>query len=529
MATIIHSMHILLAYTPGYPNNHPQGDFESLLPIGLCSLHAVLRSHDLPATLANFSGMDEQSITKLLLDLNPTVVGLSQWTHNRHATNAVAGLIKKVLPDCTILLGGGHATHQGELILQHHPEIDLIVVGEAEQTLLELLEAQQSGRPLHEIPGLIIRKDGIPQRTPPQQVLQELDHLPFPSAWLQEAININLTLQAEFISTSRGCPAACSFCASPAFWGRKVRARSAASVEREVRSLRDRFGLIYLSLRDDTFTADRRRTIQLCQELIINKTHIFWNCQSRVEAIDHETLEWMRKAGCECVQLGVESGSPRILKLLGKSITPEKIIQAADLVHQSGMQLSVFLITGIPQETASDQQQTINLIKRIRPHDLQVAPLAYYPGTKLFETALASKLIRADLFETCTDEAVLAQSDGQRQVDRLLARTTRYCSTSSSKDLLTIQQHSGFSAVTAMMTGDSYASNGNIQAAEAQYLQITSIIPDHPWGWYLLGELYEQTGQYRKALACYERMLKLVPHHSPALKATERLKTKYGG
>jgi len=522
-------MHILLAYTTGYSHNHLHGDFESLLPIGLCSLHALLRSRDIPATLANFSGMNESSISKFLSDLNPTVVGLSQWTHNRHATIAIAGLIKKVLPDCTILLGGGHATHQGELILRQHPEIDLIVVGEAEQTLPELLKAQLSGQSLHEIPGLIVRNEGIPQRTAPQQVLQKLDHLPFPSAWLQEAINVDLTLQAEFISTSRGCPAACNFCASPAFWGRKVRARSAVSVEREIRSLRDRFGLIYLSLRDDTFTADRRRTIQLCQELINNKTYVFWNCQSRVEAIDRETLEWMRKAGCECVQLGVESGSPRILKLLGKNITPEKIIQAADLVHQSGMQLSVFLITGIPEETESDQQQTINLIKRIRPHDLQVAPLAYYPGTKLFETALASQHIRADIFETSTAEAVLAQPDGQKQVDRLLTRTARYRSSSSSKDLLTIQQHSGFSAATAMMIGDSYASTGNIKAAEAQYLQMTNLIPDHPWGWYLLGELYEQTRQNRKALACYEQVLKLVPHHSPALEGAKRLKTKKGG
>jgi tetratricopeptide (TPR) repeat protein len=237
----------------------------------------------------------------------------------------------------------------------------------------------------------------------------------------------------------------------------------------------------------------------------------------------------MRKAGCECVQLGAESGSPRILKLLGKNITPEKIIQAADLVHQSGMQLSVFLITGIPEETESDQQQTINLIKRIRPHDLQVAPLAYYPGTKLFETALASQHIRADIFEISTAEAVLAQPDGQKQVDRLLTRTARYRSSSSSKDLLTIQQHSGFSAVTAMMIGDSYASTGNIKAAEAQYLQMTSLIPDHPWGWYLLGELYEQTRQNRKALACYEQLLKLVPHHSPALEGAKRLKTKKGG
>jgi len=89
-------MHILLAYTTGTPNSQQPEHFESLLPIGLCVLHALLRSQDLPATLANFSGMDDQSITQLLLRIQPTVVGLSQWTHNRHTTIATARLIKKV-------------------------------------------------------------------------------------------------------------------------------------------------------------------------------------------------------------------------------------------------------------------------------------------------------------------------------------------------------------------------------------------------------------------------------------------------
>jgi radical SAM superfamily enzyme YgiQ (UPF0313 family) len=294
-------------------------------------------------------------------------------------------------------------------------------------------------------------------------------------------------------------------------------------VEQEIRSLRDNYGLIYLSLRDDTFTADRRRTIQLCQQLIENKTHIFWNCQSRVEAIDKETLEWMRKAGCECVQLGVESGSPRILKLLGKTITPEKVVHAADLVRQSGMQLSVFLITGIPDETETDQQQTMDLIKRIQPHDLQVAPLAYYPGTKLFEDAVKRGSMQPDLFETCKDEAVLAQPDGQKQVNRLLARAARYQSESNIKNLLKLQQQSGFCAVTAMMAGDSYNATGNRKAAEEQYRQITTLMPGHPWGWYLLGEFYDQADQGHKALACYKQVLQLVPHHGPSKEGVRRL------
>lgn len=517
-------MHTLLAYTTRSAQNSRPDDFESLLPIGLCSLHALLRSRDIPVTLANFSNMTQRQIIDLLLQIKPTVAGLSQWTHNRHATLELARLIRQTLPDCTIILGGGHATHQAALILQQHPEIDLIAVGEAEQTLLDLLDALQTGTPLSEIPGLVIRSVNGILRTAQRQSWPDLDSLPFPAAWLHEAINLNIPLQAEFLSSSRGCPAACSFCASPTFWGRRVRYRSAHSVTEEMLFIREQFGLTYLSLRDDTFTADRRRTVALCQELISRRINLFWNCQSRVEAIDPETLEWMRRAGCECVQLGVESGSPEILKLLGKRITPDQIRSAANLIRQTGMQLSVYLITAIPEERDADRQQTINLIKQIQPDDLQVAPLAYYPGTALFETAVHKGILRQDLFETSNDEAVLAVHDGQLQVKQLLSRTARYRRSCSIKQLLAIQDQQGYSAVTAMQTGDAYAAEGNLQRAAEQYRLITSKEPDHPWGWLLLGELFEQTDQRRKAADCYEQVLRLVPRNRQAAEALQRLK-----
>lgn len=516
-------MHTLLAYITASSRNHRPGDFESLLPIGLCSLYALLRSQGRPATLANLCGMNDRAIIDLLLQHRPSVVGLSHWTHNRHATLRLAGLIRQTLPETIILLGGGHATHQAELILRHHPEVDLIAVGEAEQTLLELLEALDNGSPLADIPGLVMRDNGTIRRTGQRQPWADLDSLPFPAAWLHEAINVDYLLQAEFISSSRGCPAACSFCASPTFWGRRVRYRSAHSVAEEMRHLRDHYGLIYLSLRDDTFTADRRRTVELCRELIDRRVNIFWNCQSRVEAIDRETLSWMRRAGCECVQLGVESGSPAMLKLLGKRIMPEQVVKAADLIRQSGMQLSVYLISGIPEESDADRQQTISLIRQIQPDDLQVAPLAYYPGTTLFEAAIREGKAAETLFETSKDEAVLAMSNGQQQVRRLLARTAQYRNSCSMQQLLAIQADTGYSAVTAMQVGDRYVANDDPHRAEQQYCQITQNEPDHPWGWFLLAELYEQHEQPKKAAHCYRQLLKLLPRHRPAAEALLRL------
>lgn len=522
-------MQILLAYTTTSTPARKSGAFESLLPIGLCSLHALLRSRNIPVNLANLSGLPDRTITTLLRQLKPTIVGLSQWTHNRHATIRLAGLVKQTLPGCLVMLGGGHATHQADLILQQHPEVDLIIPGEAEQTLLKLLEAISNGTELHNIPGLVLRQNGQIRHTGLQPAWKELDLLPFPASYLREALYTDAQTQAEFISSSRGCPAACNFCASPSFWGRRIRYRSAASVAQEMRFIREQFGLIYLSLRDDTFTADRRRTIAFCKELIEQRVNVFWNCQSRVEAIDQETLGWMRRAGCECIQLGVESGSPTILKQLGKRITPEQVVKAADLIHAAGLQLSIFLITAIPEETDKDRLQTIELTRRIRPDDLQVAPLAYYPGTALYDDAVAQGTLAADLFETNGDEAVLACKDGPSQVDRLLTRLGRFKHRGSARLLETLQQHDGYSAVTAMQLGDLYLAEGRLQLAEEQYCSITTREPDHPWGWYLRGELYEQSGSKRDAVACYQRVKELVPFHAPSLEGLKRLGHKKSG
>lgn len=523
-------MRILLAYVTDCPDpslTNSETDFTSLLPIGLCSLHALLRSRGFEVTLANLTGTSEQDYAALLQQTLPDLLGFSHWTHNRHSTYHYARFAKKVLPACRIILGGGHATHQAELILQRHPEIDLIVAGEAEQTLPELLQALQAkSAALQSIPGLVLRSTGEPLRTPARLPLQFLDTLQFPAAHLRDALNVDLSLQPEFISTSRGCPAACNFCASPAFWGQRVRYRSAASVAAEMRFVRDEYGLIYLSLRDDTFTADRRRTVELCREMIESRLNVFWNCQSRVEAIDRPTLEWMRKAGCECIQLGVESGSERMLHLLGKRIKPSQVVKAAELIHQAGIQLSVYLISGIPGETDTDRRQTIDLINAIMPDDVQAAPLAYYPGTTLFKQAVKDGTVPDDLFETNHHDAVLAQRDGQRQVDRLLSRTAGFRYLQSVRQLQGIQREQGFSAVTAMHQGDLQQSLGNRAAAEAQYRQLTTHEPDHPWGWYLLAELLEQQGRTRDAAGCYERVLQLVPRHLPSQQGLQRTNAK---
>jgi radical SAM superfamily enzyme YgiQ (UPF0313 family) len=512
-------MTILLAYSSGTKLPDASTTFTDLLPIGLCSLHAVLRSAGIRSHLANLSGMDETQIIELFRRLSPDIFGFSQWTHNRHITLQLSRLAKQLYPQSLVIAGGGHATHQAESLLAAHPELDLIVAGEGETTLIDLIEARKSQRPFTDIPGLVLRQGQELIRTAARSRIKELDSLPYPSRYLHEATGVDLELQPQFISTSRGCPSACSFCASPSFWGRSVRTRSPASVVDEFLFLKNQLGMLYLSLRDDTFTADRRRTIELCRLLLERKAGMFWNCQTRVETVDEEVLSWMKRAGCECVQLGVESGSPRILQQLGKRITPDQVKAACDAVHRAGLQLSVYLIAGVPGETDQDRQATQLLLQQIRPHDLQVAPLAYYPGTSLFSDALRHHTVDPDLFVHERHDALLALPDGNQRAARLLRSGDGLAPRLTMHAIKQQKARLGYCAVTCLQAGDYHLQRGDWQRAEQEYREITKHDPEHPWGWLLLAELYDQLGQRQQARSCYRKVVRLVPHHRQSLRA----------
>ncbi len=386
-------MEILLTYKSRSTGN---GDsYTSLLPNGLGYINALLCRDGYRSKIANLSPYNWQEIGKLLSVERPALLGISQFTHNRFESARVAKLAKEANPACFVVFGGPHATHRCHELLSHYPVVDAVVLGEGEETFCDLARhiVRRGDRDLDGVKGIAFRKGEGIVKTPPRSPLLDLDALPFPATCFGDAVGADIHRQAEFIITSRGCPASCSFCSSPRFWGKGLRFRSPRSIVEEIRFIRDRYGLIYFSLRDDTFTADRERVVEFCRLLLREKVYILWNCQSRVNAVDEDVLLWMKRAGCECVQFGVESGSPRILKELGKRISPEQVKKAALAVRRAGIQLSVYLITGVPGETEEDLKETLTLLAAIKGHDGQVSPLAYYPGTGLFEEAVRSGAI----------------------------------------------------------------------------------------------------------------------------------------
>lgn len=520
-------MRILLAYkTTGRSAADP---YTSLLPVGLASICALLRREGMRARLANFSPFSWEKTTALLVDEKPDLVGISQFTHNRFAALRLAELAKRVNPLCLVVLGGPHATHRSRDILAGFPQVDGVVLGEGEGTFLELARhLQQSGdRNLTAIHGLACRHGDEIVVTPSRSPIADLDTLPAAVSCYDDAIGVDRQRQLEFIITSRGCPAVCRFCSSPLFWGRSLRFRSPRAIVDELRTIRDTHGLLYFSLRDDTFTADRRRVLEFCRLLVEERLHVMWNCQSRVTSVDEEMLGWMKRAGCECVQYGVESGSERILQSLGKRITPEQVRRAAAATRRVGLHLSIYLITGVPGETDEDLQATLRLIDDIKPHDGQVSPLACYPGTSLFADLVAAGGCASDMFEKDRREAFYLRDDPFVPVStqKLLARLTRTAARSGFRpaDFAAQKKLLGFCHATNLMAGERYEAEGDRFEAEREYREIIDRQPDNPWGWLAIGELYGGWGDIDEAEKAFLRVLELVPAHAPACVALGEL------
>lgn len=522
-------MKICLAY-----KSHPEGardPFTSLLPAGLLFLEARLSALGHRVTLANFSGIGWSEINRILKKERPALLGISQFTHNRHESVRLARIAKELDPGCFVLLGGPHATHTALETLGAHREIDAVALGEAEETLAELVATLEAGGDPSAVAGLALQ--GAPPRmTALRPPIAELDLLPPPVAGSGRGIGVQYRRQLEFVITSRGCPASCLFCSSPLFWGKSVRFRSPESIVAELELIKKRYGLIYFSFRDDTFTADRERVLALCRLMEQRRLGMLWNCQSRVSAVDLELLIAMKRAGCECVQFGVESGSPAMLKALGKRIAPEQARHAAELVRRVGINLSVYLITGVPGEGEEDLAATLELVRQIRPQDGQVSPLVYYPGTRLYAAALKRGEVSAGLFDAPTGEGFPVRRDpfverSRKAIVKGLAAAGRK-GRFGAADFARQRALVGPALVTDMLEAEAREAAGEYPEALALYRELVRREPEHPWGHLLLAGYWERAGEPGLARKSYLELLRLVPAHLPALQALGELALERG-
>jgi radical SAM superfamily enzyme YgiQ (UPF0313 family) len=489
----------------------------TFLPIGLGYLQAMLASRGWPCRLANLSGLGRREILDYLRRQAPQVVGVSMFTFNRKRSCDLLNLAREACPGALRLAGGPHPTHLAGEVFEDCPALDAIVKGEGELPLLGVVERLAAGGPdaWREAPGLILRD----RETPSVPPLEDLDTMGAPVEHFA-ADFLDDPGQLSYLSTSRGCPATCNFCNTPEFWGSSVRFRSPEAVLRELTLLRARHGLTYYSFRDDTFTANRTRILALMELIGRSGLHPLWNCQSRVNLVDEDRLVAMKRAGCEFMQFGVEHGSERVLQLLDKGTNMRHAHRALSLVRKVGMNLGIYLITGIPGETWEDVEITANLIRLARPHDVQISPLALYPGTRLFDRYRQEGRISRDFYRGTGDAEIFARVDAhtERALRHLaeVSESTRPKAVYSAAEFAEQKRWLGFCAVTNLLCGEAAEEAGRTIEAEAEYTEVIQREPGNTWGFLKRALLRRRLDRPAEATADLAEVLALAPGNPEA-------------
>jgi anaerobic magnesium-protoporphyrin IX monomethyl ester cyclase len=250
--------------------------------------------------------------------------------------------IRSILPHVKIIVGGPHATILPKECLENISEVDVVIVGEGEQTIVELMNSFEKDSGLNSVDGIFYRNKGIIQSTKPRNLIQDLDHIPIPDRTLLDmtlyrpSVSYYKKLPAYMILTSRGCPFQCTYCSK--IFGSNYRHHSVGRVLKEMEILIKDFGAREIVFRDDTFTINKTFTKNLCESIIEKGYHkkISWSCMTRVNLVDFELLTLMKRAGCWGIHYGVESGSQRLLDIIKKGITIEQIKRAHKITRKVG-------------------------------------------------------------------------------------------------------------------------------------------------------------------------------------------------
>jgi len=356
------------------------------LPIGLAYLAAVIEKcgYELKVFDSLALGLTHADLGKGFASYQPDVVGITCVTTTVKSALFTAKIAKENAPNSIVVLGGPHVTFLDKEVLAEEPAVDIVVRGEGELTVIELLSKVSGNGDLQSVLGISFRRNGQVVRTPDRPFIQNLDDLPRPAyhyfAWKKYQLFGKTILP---LLTSRGCPFQCSYCVSSRMIGKEFRPRDPLKVVEELEWLESEHDAGAFSFYDDAFTYDMPRAVTICEEIIKRKIKLSWDCQTRVDRISKELLSKMKAANCRLVSFGAESGCQKILDSIGKKTTIEQNEKAIKMAKEGGISVAMSVIIGYPGETKESLKQTYDFIRRAEPDYVYLCLATPYPGTRL--------------------------------------------------------------------------------------------------------------------------------------------------
>jgi radical SAM superfamily enzyme YgiQ (UPF0313 family) len=283
------------------------------------------------------------------------IIGVGCTGGTLPAVISALSILEQQHPGKTVILGGIGPTGAAEEIVKHFPFIDIVVKGEGEATIVEVVNALARGKGLEKVRGIVYRENGVFRVNPPRPWIKDPDTIPFPAYHKIDPADYSIT----GIASTRGCPFDCTFCDTAPFWGRRYRARSVANVIEEIRFLDGEYGLRHFEFVDDTFVLKKERVYEFCRRIQKETPGIRWTCCGRINLVDEEMMKIMADSGCTMVFYGMESGSDKILARIKKEFTRER---AKEVIARTAEYFDVYVsfIWGFPFETMEDFHETID-------------------------------------------------------------------------------------------------------------------------------------------------------------------------
>ncbi|MFA5181672.1 MAG: radical SAM protein [Syntrophales bacterium] len=386
----------ILLLQPFIPNEVMWGKFYrgkgAVPPIGLLSIAGYLidKGYDVSICDSQLKGFSQQDLEKFLSDNNFNVIGIPAFTNSVHYSFNTADICRKILHRSKIIFGGVHATIMPRQVLEDCQSVDVVIMGEGEYVLEELINAFIDNRSIDDIQSIAYRGSNneiiINERC---ATITDLDKLPLPaydlidmSQYIPHPTQYK-RLPSFPIVVQRGCPFNCSFCSAHLVHGRKVRFRSVTNVLEELKLLKYKYGARGIYFQDSTFTLNHDYCEELFNQMIEKRLNLAWACNTRVDRVNDNLLQIMKKAGCWAIAFGVESCNQKSLDLLNKGITVAQIEKAVALAHKNRITCLNSFILALPGENYHDSLKTIKFAKKLAGQIALFYPPVPYPGTDL--------------------------------------------------------------------------------------------------------------------------------------------------
>jgi len=420
-------------------------------PIGLMYLAAVLREagEEVEILDADLLDLSIEETAKEVYHKHPSIVGVTATTPTIKNALKVVSAVKSLDRSLVTVVGGVHPTFMPEETLLSCPALDIVVIGEGEQTLLELTQtlkgfqwngggylAEEFAERVSEVNGIAYRDPSNPnliRYTPPRAFINDLDKIPLPARDLVPFEHYKLLGKDASIGaiiTSRGCPYGCTYCSSSRIGGLKFRARSVDNVLQEIQELHYRYHLHNIEIIDDIFTLNQKRAFEFAEKLKKIKLDIEWVASSRVNTITRDLARALFSAGLRTLYYGVESGSQRILDLMKKRVKLEQIRDAFRITREEGVKPLGSFILGYPSETLDEMKQTIKFAGELNAEYAQFCVLTPYPGTPIYYELKSKDLLLTEDWDryTTLEPVIKYEAFGYtaKQVKKMLNYAYRY-------------------------------------------------------------------------------------------------------